>query len=167
MSEPVVDFPINDADNHMYETPEAFTKHLPPEYAGLIKYVQVKGRTKIAIKNVISRLHPEPDVRGGRPARRAAGVLPHGNPEGKSRREILGEPMRARGGVLRARSRGWRCMDELGIDRAIMWPTLASLLEERLGDDPRATHVVDPRPEPVDARAVDVRLRGPDLRRRP
>ena len=33
-------------------------------------------------------------------------------------------------------------MDELGIDRAIMWPTLASLVEERLRDDPRATHVV-------------------------
>jgi len=33
-------------------------------------------------------------------------------------------------------------MDELGIDRALMWPTLASLLEERLRDDPVATHEV-------------------------
>ncbi len=33
-------------------------------------------------------------------------------------------------------------MDELGLDRAMMWPTLASLLEERLTDDPDATHVV-------------------------
>jgi predicted TIM-barrel fold metal-dependent hydrolase len=33
-------------------------------------------------------------------------------------------------------------MDEQGIDRAMMWPTLASLLEERLTDDPVATHVV-------------------------
>jgi predicted TIM-barrel fold metal-dependent hydrolase len=33
-------------------------------------------------------------------------------------------------------------MDELGIDRALMWPTLASLLEERLRDDPDATGVV-------------------------
>ena len=33
-------------------------------------------------------------------------------------------------------------MDELSIDRAMMWPTLASLLEERLADDPVATHVV-------------------------
>ena len=36
-----IDFPINDADNHMYETEEAFTKYLPAEYAGVIKYVQV------------------------------------------------------------------------------------------------------------------------------
>jgi predicted TIM-barrel fold metal-dependent hydrolase len=33
-------------------------------------------------------------------------------------------------------------MNELGLDRAMMWPTLASLLEERLADDPQATHVV-------------------------
>ena len=33
-------------------------------------------------------------------------------------------------------------MDELGIDRALMWPTLASLLEERLSDDPLATHAI-------------------------
>jgi predicted TIM-barrel fold metal-dependent hydrolase len=33
-------------------------------------------------------------------------------------------------------------MDEQGIDHAVMWPTLASLLEERLADDPFATHVV-------------------------
>src|SRR5579875_809551 len=33
-------------------------------------------------------------------------------------------------------------MDELGVDRALMWPTLASLLEERLRTDPRATHAV-------------------------
>ena len=26
-----IDFPVNDADNHMYEPPEAFTRHLPKE----------------------------------------------------------------------------------------------------------------------------------------
>jgi predicted TIM-barrel fold metal-dependent hydrolase len=33
-------------------------------------------------------------------------------------------------------------MDELGLDRAVMWPTLASLVEERLRDDPDAIHAV-------------------------
>ncbi len=33
-------------------------------------------------------------------------------------------------------------MDELGLDRAIMWPTLASLLEERIRNDPPAVHAV-------------------------
>ncbi len=33
-------------------------------------------------------------------------------------------------------------MDELGVDRTLMFPTLASLLEERLRDDPDLTHAV-------------------------
>jgi predicted TIM-barrel fold metal-dependent hydrolase len=33
-------------------------------------------------------------------------------------------------------------MDELGVDQTLMFPTLASLLEERLRDDPEATHAV-------------------------
>jgi predicted TIM-barrel fold metal-dependent hydrolase len=33
-------------------------------------------------------------------------------------------------------------MDELGVDRALMFPTLASLLEERLRDDAELTHAV-------------------------
>jgi hypothetical protein len=40
MPKPIVDFPIFDADNHMYETTDAFTKFLPPGYEGLIKYVR-------------------------------------------------------------------------------------------------------------------------------
>jgi predicted TIM-barrel fold metal-dependent hydrolase len=136
-----IDFPINDADNHMYETPEAFTKHLPPEYAGLVKYVEVKGRTKIAIKNAISDYIPNPTFEVvARPGAQQE-YFKRGNPEGKSRREILGDAMKAEDAFFAPGPRLAR-MDELGIDRAIMWPTLASLLEERLSDDPRATHIV-------------------------
>ena len=60
MPKTVVDFPVFDADNHMYETTDAFTKFLPKEYDGLIKYVQVNGRTKIAVRNVISEYIPNP-----------------------------------------------------------------------------------------------------------
>ena len=63
MSSTTIDFPINDADNHMYETTEAFTKFLPPGYEGLIRYVQLNGRTKIAVKNVISDYIRTPPLR--------------------------------------------------------------------------------------------------------
>jgi hypothetical protein len=33
-------------------------------------------------------------------------------------------------------------MDELGIERTLMFPTLASLLEERMRDDPELIHAV-------------------------
>jgi len=136
-----LDFPVFDADNHMYETPEAFTKFLPPQYSGLIKYVQVNGRDKIAVKNVISDYIPNPTFSVvARPGAQEE-YFKHGNPEGKSRREIMGEPMRAIDAFFEPGPR-LKLMDEQGIDRALMWPTLASLLEERLFDDPRSTHVV-------------------------
>src|SRR5207244_2399937 len=135
------DYPIYDADNHMYETRDAFTRHLPDEYKGVIKYVQVGERTKIAIRNVISDYIPNPTFEVvARPGAQQE-YFRHGNPEGKARREIMGEPMKALEGFFRPEPRV-KLMDELGIDRALMWPTLASLLEERLSDDPRATHAV-------------------------
>jgi predicted TIM-barrel fold metal-dependent hydrolase len=141
MSKPVVDFPVFDADNHMYEQTDAFTKFLPKEYDGLVKYVQVNGRTKIAVRNVISDYIPNPTFEVvGRPGAQEA-YFKEGNPEGKSRREIIGKAIRSPEAFFSPAPR-LTLMDELGLDRALMWPTLASLLEERLADDPEATHVV-------------------------
>ncbi|WP_307873854.1 MULTISPECIES: amidohydrolase family protein [unclassified Frankia] len=141
MTDGSVDCPINDADNHMYETQDAFTRHLPARYSGLIKYVQVNGRTKIAVKNAISDYIPNPTFEVVARPGAQQDYFKNGNPEGRSRREILGEPMRAVDAYFAPEPR-LRLMDELGINRAIMWPTLASLLEERLSDDPRAMHAV-------------------------
>ena len=141
MAKRIVDFPVFDADNHMYEKTDAFTKFLPPEYSGLIKYVEVNGRTKIAVRNVISDYIPNPTFNVvGRPGA-SEELFKHGNPEGKTRRELMGDPIRSPEAFFSPEPR-LALMDELGIDRALMWPTLASLLEERLSADPRATHVV-------------------------
>ena len=135
------DFPINDVDNHMYETTDVFTKYLAPEYAGLVKYVQVGGRTKIVLRNVISDYIPNPTFEVvARPGAQQDYFL-NGNKEGKSRREILGKAMKAEDAFFAPEPRLKR-MDELGIDHSVMWPTLASLLEQRLVDDPHATHAV-------------------------
>ena len=42
------------------ETPDAMTKHLPSRYKGLVDYVDVHGRTKIAVKGKISEYIPNP-----------------------------------------------------------------------------------------------------------
>jgi predicted TIM-barrel fold metal-dependent hydrolase len=137
----VLDFPVFDVDNHMYETTDAFTKFLPPGYENYIRFIEVDGRKKIAVRNVISDYIPNPtfDVVAAPGAQEE--YFKEGNPEGKSRREIMGKAIRS---IPAYREPGPRLalMDELGIDRALMWPTLASLLEERLSDDPVATHIV-------------------------
>jgi predicted TIM-barrel fold metal-dependent hydrolase len=134
-------FPIFDADNHMYEPPEALTRHLPERYAKVIQYVQVKGRTKIAVKGQISDYIPNPTFEVVAAPGAQEEFFKTGNPDGKTKREIFGKPIKALPAFFAPEPR-LQLMNELGIDRAMMWPTLASLLEERLADDPVATHVV-------------------------
>jgi predicted TIM-barrel fold metal-dependent hydrolase len=141
MPSPVINFPVFDADNHMYETVDAFTKFLPKEYEGLVKYVTVNGRTKLALRNVISDYIPNPTFEVVAKPGAQEEYFKKGNPEGKSRREIMGEPMRSPEAFFSPEPR-LALMNELGVDRALMWPTLASLLEERLRNDPLATHAV-------------------------
>ncbi len=141
-----LDFPIFDADNHLYETEEAFTRYLPTGYENLIKYVQVKGRTKMAIKNLITDYIPNPTFNVVAPPGAHELLYKHQNPDSKTRagEEPTPAPPRSVPSIpayFEPEPR-LKLMDELGIDRAMMWPTLASVLEERLTDDPIASHVV-------------------------
>ena len=105
---------------------------------GFIKYVQVGKRTKIAVDNVIIDYIPNPTFEVvARPGAHMAYYTGH-NAEGKTLRELSGEPMRS---VPAYRSSPERLalLDELGLDAALMFPTLASLLEVRLTDDPDLT----------------------------
>jgi predicted TIM-barrel fold metal-dependent hydrolase len=139
MPGPVLDIPVFDADNHLYETQDALTKFLPDRYRGAIDYVEVRGRMKIVVRGRISEYIPNPtfDV-VARPGAQED-YFRHGNPEGKSRREIFGEPMRSIP-AFREPAPRVALMDDQGIDRALMFPTLASLIEERLRDDVELTH---------------------------
>jgi predicted TIM-barrel fold metal-dependent hydrolase len=133
--------PIFDADNHMYETREAFTKFLPRDYRNVIRYVEVDGRTKIAVNGHISEYIPNPtfDV-VARPGAMEE-YYRQGNKEGKSLREVYGEPMKSVEAFRTPEAR-LELMDSQGIEKTLMFPTLASLLEERLRGQPEATHEV-------------------------
>jgi predicted TIM-barrel fold metal-dependent hydrolase len=133
-------FPVFDADNHLYEPKEALTKFLPDNRKHVIDYVDVRGRTKIVVRGQISNYIPNPtfDV-VARPGAQEE-YFRHGS-GGKSYREMMGEPMKA---IPAFREPGPRLevMDELGLDFALMIPTLASLVEERMKDDPEMIHDV-------------------------
>jgi predicted TIM-barrel fold metal-dependent hydrolase len=141
MSPRALDFPVFDADNHMYETTDAFTKFLPHEYDGIIRYVEVDGRTKIAVNGLISNYIPNPTFEVVAAPGAQEEYFKVGNPDGKSRREIMGKPIRSLPAFMAPEPR-LKLMNEQGIDRALMWPTLASLLEERLRGEPDAVHAV-------------------------
>jgi predicted TIM-barrel fold metal-dependent hydrolase len=134
-------YPLFDADNHLYETEEALTKYLPKKYASAVQYVQVKGRTKIAIRGQISEYIPNPTFQVVARPGAMEEYFKVGNPEGKSRREIFGKPIKAVP-AFREPAPRLELMNELGIQRSLMFPTLASLVEERMRDDPELIHAV-------------------------
>ncbi|HLG66724.1 MAG TPA: amidohydrolase family protein [Acidimicrobiales bacterium] len=128
-----------DADNHLYENRDALTKFLPPEYQGVVKYVEVNGRTKLAIRDHISEYIPNPTF--------AKVAVPGGYGRDITKgsgRPTAGDP---RMGLQKVRAMPsmdaffdpeprLTLMKDMGIDRTLLWPTLASVLEERVADDP-------------------------------
>ncbi len=132
---------IFDADNHMYETREALTKFLPDRYKNVVQFVEINGRTKILVKGKLSEYIPNPtfDV-VARPGAEED-FYRRGNPEGKTRREIFGAPIKCIP-AFREPAPRLELMDQQGLERTLMFPTLASLVEERLRDDPDAMHAV-------------------------
>jgi predicted TIM-barrel fold metal-dependent hydrolase len=134
-------FPVFDSDNHLYETRDALTKYLPEEYAGAIRYVEVDGRIKIATMGQISDYIPNPTFDKVAAPGAQEDFFRNGNPEGKTRREILGKAIESTE-AFREPAPRLALLDEQGIDKSMMYPTLASLVEERFRDHPEATHTI-------------------------
>jgi predicted TIM-barrel fold metal-dependent hydrolase len=127
-------YPVFDADNHFYEPKEALTQFLPERRKGVIDYIDVRGRTKIMVRNVVSDYIPNPTFEVvARPGAQEE-YFRHGS-GGKSYREVVGKPMKAIPAFRNPEAR-LEVMDSLGLDYTLMFPTLASLVEERLKDDP-------------------------------
>ena len=134
-----------DADNHMYETRDALTKFIPREFEGVIKYVDINGRTKVAIKDRISDYIPNPTFQ------RVA--VPGGYGQDVTQRRKPDRAMPSLTGDRKVRvmpgldaffdpEPRLELMKDMGIDRTLLWPTLGSVVEERLADDPDAACVV-------------------------
>jgi predicted TIM-barrel fold metal-dependent hydrolase len=133
-----------DSDNHLYENRDAMTKFLPREYEGVIKYVEVAGRTKLAIRDKISNYIPNPTfVKVAVPGGSGYDVTKGGAGFGNRARGI-GSKLVVMPGIDAFFDPEPRLelMKEMGIDRTLLWPTLASAIEERMADDPDAVCAV-------------------------
>jgi predicted TIM-barrel fold metal-dependent hydrolase len=133
-------FPVFDADNHLYEREDAFTRHLPAEHRTLFRFVELNGRKKLVVRDRLTEFIPNPTFEVvARPGAHMAFYAAQ-NPEGKTLRELTGEPMRCIPAFREPRAR-LELLDEQGVHACLMFPTLASLIEERLRDDPVRTQV--------------------------
>jgi predicted TIM-barrel fold metal-dependent hydrolase len=129
------DAPIFDADTHMYETPDALTKYLPEKYQKAVQFVQVGRRTRIAIRNKITEYIPNPTfdkvAAPGAHEKFYAGQ----NSEGLSLREMQGKAIEAQPAFRRPEPR-IEAIDEQGVAEALVYPTLANLVEHSAAEDP-------------------------------
>ena len=164
MTSRTIDYPVFDSDNHLYETEDAFTRYLPEEYkkrhpvrAGQRPHQDRRQRPD-------HRVHPQSRPSRSWPAR----ALRRSTTERQSRgeeslREIFGEPMKCPDWARTAEARLPAPRSSWASTASLMFPTLASLLEE--------THARRSRPlprrralaQPVAARRVVVQLREPHL----
>jgi predicted TIM-barrel fold metal-dependent hydrolase len=138
-------FTTFDADNHLYENEDALTKFLPDEYQGIVRYVDVGGRTKLALNDKISDYIPNPTfnrvavpggagmdiTKGGEGFQRQAAGAGFGKMVAMPSIDAFFDP-----------EPRLELMKEMGIDRTLLWPTLASALEERMANDPDAVCAV-------------------------
>ncbi len=125
-----------DADNHLYENRDALTKFLPAEYEGAIKYVEVGGRTKLAIRDHISEYIPNPTFgKVAAPGSWGNTAANHGHGGVGGRTGVKPKVMPSLDAFFDPEPR-LALMKDMGIDRTLLWPTLASVLEERVADDP-------------------------------
>jgi predicted TIM-barrel fold metal-dependent hydrolase len=134
------DFPVYDADNHLYESEDALTRHLPDAHRNLFRFTELNGRKKLVVRDRITEFIPNPTFEVVAPPGSHMAFYGGKNDEGKTLRELTGEPMRSIPAFRRPEPR-LELLDEQGIHATLMFPTLASLVEERLIDDPDLTQV--------------------------
>ena len=128
-------YPVYDADHHLYEPEEAFTRHLPKAFEKDFYFVEVKGRKKMVIGGMLSEYIPNPTFEvvaaPGVHEKWYRGI----NTEGLTQRELSGKPIRPpaewRSGDGRIAT-----LDQQGLHAALVFPTLASVIEERLNHKP-------------------------------
>jgi len=133
-------YPAFDADNHYYEALDAFTRHLDPKQGWrCVQWAEISGRRYHVVGGQVSRAVVNPTFD---PIAKAGAMHDYfrGNPDLKSPLEFLRErePIRPE---YRDRDARLEVMDEQGIEKIWLFPTLGILYEELLKHDPEAVAI--------------------------
>jgi len=126
-----------DCDNHYYEALDAFTRHLAKsDGPRCVQWCQIDGRQYQVVGGVVSRAVTNPTFDPISPAGAMHDYF-RGNPEGKHPLEFLAARERIRP-EYRDRDARIATMDEQGLSKIWLFPTLGMLYEELLKHDPGA-----------------------------
>ena len=132
------DVRIFDADNHYYESPDAFTRHVPKAMQPrCVQWVELDGRRYHLVAGRLDRQVTNPTFT---PVAKP-GVLREfyrGNPEGKTADELIRSAIEPMPPEYMDRDARMARIAELGVEGIWLFPTLGVLYEERLKKDPEA-----------------------------
>jgi predicted TIM-barrel fold metal-dependent hydrolase len=138
---PDYDGPVFDADNHYYEAIDAFTRYLDPALGRrIIQWAEIDGRKYHVIAGKVNHgvVNPtfDPIARAG-----AMSEYFRGNPSGRQPMEFLRErePIRPE---YRDRDARLQVMDEQGVDKIWLFPTLGMLYEQAMKHDPEGVGIM-------------------------
>ena len=134
-------FPLFDCDNHIYEPPEALLRHLPEKYKDVLKYVEVNGRTKLAIEGHISEYIPNPTFEVVAAPGCHAEFYRGNNPDGKSFREF-NVIEKGKAEYQYKTPERVKMLEEQGIVGALVYPSLANVIEGHMDHDPDFCHAI-------------------------
>jgi predicted TIM-barrel fold metal-dependent hydrolase len=134
---PSLDHPIFDADNHYYEAPDAFSRHLDPKFAARgVQWAEINGRQHHVVGGRVSRAVTNPTFN---PIAKPGALFDfvRGRGDGRSARELLRdhEPIRSE---YRDRDARIARLGEQGLESVWLFPTLGVLYEELLKEDVEA-----------------------------
>jgi predicted TIM-barrel fold metal-dependent hydrolase len=125
-------YPVYDGDGHFYETADAFRRHLPRKFHKDFQYVQVEGRTKLAINGQISDYIPNPTFEVvASPGSHEIWYRAE-NKEGLTLRELTGQALATQPGFNNPEAR-LQVLDEQNVHAQLIYPTLASVIEGHMG----------------------------------
>ena len=130
--------PIFDADQHMYETPDALTKFLPEQYRRAVQFAQFGRQTRIVINNRVTDFIPNPTFERVAAPGAHEKFFAGENTEGLTLREMQGKAIDAPAATRNPADRVAE-LDRQGVVEALNYPTLASLVEHSSADDPELT----------------------------
>ncbi len=133
-----VPFPVYDADNHLYEPEEAFMRHLPKKYENDFYMVERKGRKKLVIGGRLSEYIPNPTFEVVATPGSYEMWYRGQNPEGLTLREFGGKLLRTPP-EFRTGDGRIKVLDQQGLQGAMVFPTLASVIEVNLGHNAELT----------------------------
>ena len=131
-------FKVYDADTHLYEPEEAFIRHLPEQFQRDFYFVELKGRKKLVIGGMLSEYIPNPTFEVVAAPGAYEKWYRAENHEGLTLRQLTGKPIRQPPEWKMGEQR-LQLLDQQGLHAALVFPTLASVIEERLG--PKAATV--------------------------